>query len=303
MAKDLFATLDLNLIRTFQIIYQERNLNRAAERLFVTQPAMSKALAKLRHHFNDELFIRSYHGLQSTDFSDNLYKNLGPALESLSSAVNSQFEFEPQQLSGRICISLSPFLIQAIGDKLYQRIHAEAPDVQLILLNWSAKTLTHIHNQEVDLGINYELPNSYKDIIGEEIGTEKYSIYVRENHPYKGKSITQEQIAEYEIVTIANSGWNLQETFVEREFKKKGLVAKMTFRSELPSALVKVVLNSDAMFPSSRFLNGTDNGLRKIDIENTDEIISFCILSYSYKKVKTSQRQTWLINHIKALVK
>lgn len=303
MAKDLFATLDLNLIRTFQIIYQERNLNRAAERLFVTQPAMSKALAKLRHHFDDELFIRSYHGLQSTDFSDNLYKNLGPALDSLSNAINFHSEFEPQKLSGRITISLSPFLAQAIGDKLYQRIHAEAPDIQLVILNWSAKTLTNIHNQEVDLGINYQFSNNYKDIIGEEVSAEKYSIYVREGHPFKGGVITQEEISEYEIVTIANPDWNLQESFVEREFKKKGLVAKMKFRSELPDSLVKVVLNSDAMFPSSRFLNVPDNGLRKLDIVGSDDIIAFPIFSYSYKKLQHSQQQIWLINHIKTLLK
>ncbi|WP_230845176.1 LysR family transcriptional regulator, partial [Vibrio harveyi] len=42
MAKDLFSTLDLNLLRTFIILHQERNMRRAAERLFVSQPAVSK---------------------------------------------------------------------------------------------------------------------------------------------------------------------------------------------------------------------------------------------------------------------
>ena len=103
------------MLRTFQVIYQERNLHRAAERLFVTQPAMSKALAKLRHHFNDDLFIRSYQGLLPTDFSKNLYNNLGPAVAQLSNAVNAQNTFDPSELVGKIKISFSPFLIQAIG--------------------------------------------------------------------------------------------------------------------------------------------------------------------------------------------
>ncbi len=55
MAKDLFSTLDLNLLRTFIILHQERNMRRAAERLFVSQPAVSKALQRLRDHFEDEL--------------------------------------------------------------------------------------------------------------------------------------------------------------------------------------------------------------------------------------------------------
>lgn len=264
---------------------------------------MSKALAKLRHHFNDELFIRSYNGLLATDFSKQLYKNLGPALESLSSAVNAQFEFNPKELSGRLKISLSPFLIQAIGDKLYRRIHAEAPDLQVMLLNWSPKTLSHIHNQEIELGVNYEFNNRYKDIRGEKVGQDNYSIYVRKDHPFKATAITTEQYSQYEIVTIINSTWNFEESFTEKGLKKLGLSAKVSFRSELPSALVKVVLTTDAMMPSSQFLNDHDSALRKIDFIADDDLISFPIFSYTHKKSDKSQKQIWLINHIKELLR
>ena len=304
MAKDLFATLDLNLIRTFQIIYQERNLNRAAERLFVTQPAMSKALAKLRHHFDDELFIRSYHGLLPTDFSQQLYTNLSPAVDLLSNAVNSHLSFNPKELSGTLKISISPFLIQAIGDKLYQRIHKEAPELQLMLLNWSSKTLTYIHNQEVELGINYQFGNNtYKDVVGEQIGIDRYSIYVRQGHPFTKPTISPQEIAEHDIVTIVNTSWNFQQSLTERELKKRGLKARVTFRSELPSALIKVVLNSDAMFPSSHLLNDYDADLREIEVTEVSEINHFPIVSYCHKQSQQTQKQTWLLNHIKALLK
>ncbi len=300
MAKDLFTTLDLNLIRIFQIIYQERNLNRAAERLFVTQPAMSKALAKLRHHFNDELFVRSYQGLLPTDFSQQLYKSLGPAVDLLSNAVNSQFEFDPKELSGSIKISISPFLLQAIGDRLYQKIHAEAPDVQLMLLNWSSKTLTHIHNQEIDLGINYLFDNSYRDVLGDQLGIDEYSIYVRKGHPFTKSSINLEEVSEHEVVTVINTDWNFEESITERELKKLRLKANVKFRCELPSVLIKIVQNSDALFPSSRFLNYADSNLRKIDIALD---YHFPIFGYSHKQFQQSHKQRWLLDHIRALLK
>lgn len=88
MAKDLFSSLDLNLLRTFLIVYQEKNTRKAAERLFVSQPAVSQALQKLRHHFNDDLFVKVHGGLQATAFSEQLSNNITPYFDGLSIAIN-----------------------------------------------------------------------------------------------------------------------------------------------------------------------------------------------------------------------
>ena len=53
---------DLNLLVALQILLEERNVTRAAERLSVSQPALSKTLQKLRDSFEDELFTRTAHG-------------------------------------------------------------------------------------------------------------------------------------------------------------------------------------------------------------------------------------------------
>ncbi len=93
MAKDLFATLDLNLLRTFLILSQELNMRKASERLFVSQPAISQALQKLRNHFDDELFIKVHHGLKATPFSEELAENIHPYLDGLSSILNKSENF------------------------------------------------------------------------------------------------------------------------------------------------------------------------------------------------------------------
>ena len=81
-----------------------------------------------------------------------------------------------------------------MGDKLYQRIHEEAPKVQLMLLNWSLKTLEQIHSQDINLGINYESDNNYKDVEREKVGIDDYSIYVRRDHPFTGDTISPQQV-------------------------------------------------------------------------------------------------------------
>ena len=58
--------LDLNLLKALHALIEEKNVSRAAERLNLTQPAVSTMLAKLRHRFNDPLFIRTAHGMIPT---------------------------------------------------------------------------------------------------------------------------------------------------------------------------------------------------------------------------------------------
>ncbi len=110
MAKDLFANLDLNLLRTFIILNQERNMRKASERLFVSQPAISKALQRLRDHFDDELFVKTHHGLRATQKATQLAEAIAPILDDLSSAVNHSSKFSPSQLDGVIKIAIFSLL-------------------------------------------------------------------------------------------------------------------------------------------------------------------------------------------------
>jgi DNA-binding transcriptional LysR family regulator len=61
-----FLTLDLNLLRVFDAVMTEQNLTRAANRLAMTQPAVSNAVKRLRDALNDELLIRTAHGVKPT---------------------------------------------------------------------------------------------------------------------------------------------------------------------------------------------------------------------------------------------
>ncbi|WP_459782736.1 LysR family transcriptional regulator, partial [Photobacterium sp. R1] len=63
MTVDKLARLDLNLLVCLHVLLQECSVTRAAQRLFLSQSAVSKSLARLREQFDDALFVRSAHGL------------------------------------------------------------------------------------------------------------------------------------------------------------------------------------------------------------------------------------------------
>ena len=89
-------SVDLNLIRLFVAVYEEKSATRAGLRLDQTQSAVSFSLTKLRHLYNDPLFVRTGRGLSPTLFADQLYPALKESLERFSSAftgmiVNDDF--------------------------------------------------------------------------------------------------------------------------------------------------------------------------------------------------------------------
>ncbi|WP_133152734.1 LysR family transcriptional regulator, partial [Vibrio sp. 10N.261.52.A1] len=156
MAKDLFSSLDLNLLRTFLIVYQEKNTRKAADRLFVSQPAVSQALQKLRHHFSDDLFVKVHGGLQATAFSEQLANEITPHLDGLMTAVNSSNIFDPQDIDYPIKIALSPVVLACLSGSLYREIMAQAPNSKLELTSWTNTSVDDLQKGEVLLGISYE---------------------------------------------------------------------------------------------------------------------------------------------------
>lgn len=82
-----FLTLDLNLLRIFNTVMIEQNLTRAADKLAMTQPAVSNALKRLRHAFNDELLIRTAYGVKPTPRAESIWPAIREALGKLESAI------------------------------------------------------------------------------------------------------------------------------------------------------------------------------------------------------------------------
>ncbi|MEZ8718768.1 LysR family transcriptional regulator [Vibrio splendidus] len=303
MAKDLFSNLDLNLLRTFIILHQERNMRKASERLFVSQPAISKALQRLRDHFDDELFVKTHHGLRATEHANMLAESISPILDELSSALNNSNEFNPKELNGVIKIALSPFILSAIVNRLFQAIRAEAPNVQVQLLNWSKSTMTDIINDEVQLGLNYEISHAPKELIQKPIARESFKAYVRQEHPYKETEIEFKDGVKFELATEIAVDWNSHQSLAEKTLKIAGLKANVGFRSELPSAVIDVVNNSDMIFPASRFFDIKHNKeLRSIQILFESKDINPKICVYYHHKNRNNSTMLWLKNILQSLL-
>ncbi|HEX2011327.1 MAG TPA: LysR family transcriptional regulator [Roseateles sp.] len=94
-----FRTLDLNLLRVFDVVMVERHVTRAAARLAITQPAVSNALRRLREATNEELFIPTSSGVVPTAHAEALWPIVRAALANLQQAFEPQ-SFDPHEARG-----------------------------------------------------------------------------------------------------------------------------------------------------------------------------------------------------------
>jgi LysR family transcriptional regulator, transcriptional activator for leuABCD operon len=123
--------IDLNLLPVFEAAYEERNLSRAADRLAMTQSAVSHALSRLRSVFRDELFIRQASGVFPTPVAETIYAKLRGALGSVRESVAEMRGFDPESSGRKFFVAISHPLGPMIAVRLRERLTHAAPGVEI----------------------------------------------------------------------------------------------------------------------------------------------------------------------------
>ncbi|PML96654.1 LysR family transcriptional regulator [Vibrio breoganii] len=304
MAKQFYNNLDLNLLRTFQVIYQEKNLKRASLRLHVSAPALSKSLTRLRDHFHDPLFVKVPKGLNPTPFANELADSISPTLEKLANNLNSLNDFSPSDLQGRMTIAISSFMLQAIGTDLFSILHEEAPDIQWHLVNWSKTSLEDIAKGDIKLGINYDIDLSRKDISSRKITQDRFQIIVRKDHPIAGNKVSVKTLSMYPVAALIVADWNTRKTFAEKVFGEFALIPKVVLRSELPSVVLETIARTDLIFPHSGLFDITRYPhLKALTVWDREAELLKDIHIYSNQKDRNDATKKWLQKIITTLLK
>jgi DNA-binding transcriptional LysR family regulator len=142
-----FNRLDLNLLRVFDAVMEERSVLRAGQRVCLSQSAVSHALARLREMLGDELFIRTTTGMQPTARALTMAPLIREAWKSLDAAIGPP-KFEPNSSTRRFTIAVSDFVTMVMIPHLLGLLRVEAPLVDLVIRPDSRIDLT----EQINLG-------------------------------------------------------------------------------------------------------------------------------------------------------
>ncbi len=117
----------------FETLMQERNVTRAAEKLFLGQPTISAALNRLRSLLNDPLFIRVGHRMEPTARAHEILKHLTPALDAMSTALSLTTDFDPSVSKMTFRIGLTDDVEFGLLPAMLKAIRLEAPGVVIVV--------------------------------------------------------------------------------------------------------------------------------------------------------------------------
>lgn len=147
-----FRRLDLNLLVAFDALLEERHVGRAAERLFIGQPAMSHALARLRALLGDELFVRTGKGMEPTARALELGPRVRAWLAESADLLLHHERFDPAQAEGLIRLSVPDGIEALVLPPLVAMLRVEAPRVRLrVQLLEVDQLLGALDDDEVDI--------------------------------------------------------------------------------------------------------------------------------------------------------
>ncbi|MFT4212890.1 MAG: LysR family transcriptional regulator [Microbacterium sp.] len=144
--------LDLNLMLALDALLREENVTRAAERLNLAQPTVSRSLARLRAHFDDELLIRIGNDMELSPLAVRLRPLVAEALDSAKHVFAAHLEFDPSTSQRRFAIATSDYGLGALGAQWSTMISRQAPNVRVAFRTLPPEELTpyEVRTRDID---------------------------------------------------------------------------------------------------------------------------------------------------------
>jgi DNA-binding transcriptional LysR family regulator len=220
------SQLDLNLLLIFNQLLLQRRVSAVAEKLGLSQPAVSNALTRLRRLLNDELFVRTSRGMEPTPYALQLAEPIAYALNTIETALNQNATFDAASSKRRFTIAMNDIGEIYFLPKLMDRLAGIAPDVTINTVRHTAINLREaMEAGQVELAVGL-LPELKAGFFQRRLFKQRYVCLFRAGHPLDKGEISTEEFsqAEHMVVGASEIGHaKLEETMsakgIRRNFK------------------------------------------------------------------------------------
>lgn len=204
--------LNLNLLLVFDALMEEQNLSRAAERLYMSQPAASNALARLREQLREPLFERTASGMLPTAHARVIHEPVRQALQILQLGLGPAEDFD-KQAEHLFRVAMNDYAQERLLPGLMAQMARELPKGVIAVQSDDADTLPkRLAAGELDLAVDYLLLND-SSLRYQTVGEEELVVIGRQGHPAFNKGLTlaaYHQCQHISLLARANRGSPLE---------------------------------------------------------------------------------------------
>lgn len=224
--------LDFKLLSIFYHIYKFKSVSATADHLALSQPAVSNLLNKIRHYYQDPLFVRIGNEMVPTELSKQLFPLVSEVLSKVEVIQNYTVQFDQMNSQQQFTIAMTDVAHLVLLPQISQYLKKHAPKVKLNVRAMTSETSYQMANGEIDLAMGF-LPHLENGFYQQKLFEQHYVVISAKNHPrLKGDTLTiEEYLQESHIDIDAGIG----HYHIENELLKLGV--KRDFLMRLPSYL------------------------------------------------------------------
>src|SRR5690625_3121548 len=236
-------SIDLNLLVLFDALMAERHVTRAANRVAISQPAMSNALGRMRAVFKDELFVRTAKGMEPTPRALELAQLIHPILQQAVRLMNSDSQFDPTGSERTFKTRMSDLLGIIILPKLMGHLRAEAPRVSLDVVHLSPEqTVEALETDQLDVAVSMDIEHT-STIRSEMLFADRMACIMRADHPLAHGRLTIKEFLSYGHLRVSMSPSDVR--FVDRLLAAQNLERNVVLNVAHWSLVPRVLLETD----------------------------------------------------------
>jgi DNA-binding transcriptional LysR family regulator len=222
--------VDLNLFVVLDSIYTESSLSGAAKRLYVTQPAVSAALSRLRDVFNDPLFVRTGRRMVPTPTTESIIGQVREALALIRTSVDKSYHSEPDKEQKVIRLSMNDHNEYLVIPRLYPILEQQAPNMKLQTVQLNRRdAIKSLSAGQLDFVLDAPLLSD-EQLCHQPLFDDRYVCVVRKDHPIGDSTLSVESYVNLAHVHISSrpSGPG----YVDYALEKLNLARRIVVRTQ-----------------------------------------------------------------------
>jgi DNA-binding transcriptional LysR family regulator len=291
-------TVDLNLLVAFDALMVERHVTRAANRIGLSQPAMSSALSRLRGLFDDPLLVRTANGMQPTLRAIELIGPVTNALKQVRRVFEAQGKFDPAR-------SRQPFTIR-MGDMneliflpaIISALQTRAPGITLEIKHLSpVSTIDALESDEVELAVSTGL-NHTSSIQSMDLAPDEVVVVLRKNHPFLRKKNEATEFLRLRHIWVSQSPADTR--FLDDHLAKLKLRRQIVLTLPHWLAATAVVAETDLVtVASARMARKLDSRVVTLPLPFAPQRFTWKL--YWHRRYKTHAGHRWIRSLISGL--
>lgn len=284
---------DLNLLFVFEALWRDRSVTAAAERLGLTQAAVSSSLKRLRDEYDDRLFMLVGRRMEPTPLAEELAPQLLEAMSLVRRTALERIRFDAASARRLFTVRTRDIGEALCLPSVLDALSREAPTVRLRTVNRSAQdTLAGMASGQIDLALGF-LPALENGIHRRLLFTQHHVCLMRRGHPLEHVELTAERFSEQEHVLVEAGASG--HAHVERALLDGGLKTRIKVRLPQYLAAAYVVERSDMLWSVPTML--ADDVMRRFSLISRPhplQLPSFEVALYWHERCHRDPANRWV---------